>query len=220
MSPISSSEWREGHIGRPSPFWRRELRWLRPAVNESTTQTTRILRRLRAGDDQAADQLLPLVYEELRSLAGRIVAERHKQTLQATELLHEAYLRLCGSDSEFEDKQHFLRVAARAMRYALVDHARERGAQKRGRSAAHITFDEELFEVAERADSVLAIDEALTALGETDARLAEIVQLKFFGGLTHDEVAATLDCSLRSVERGWRLARAWLVSRIESHGAR
>ena len=174
-----------------------------------------LLQRLTKGDPQAAAELLPAVYAELRRMAGALLSrERRNHTLQPTELISEAYLRVSGS-MEFEGDGHFFRVAARAMRNALVDHARGRGAAKRGGDRARITLDENLFVVAGDERGVLAIDEALDRLAATDARLAEIVELKFFAGLTNEQTAQTLEMSLRSVERAWRLARAWLVREME-----
>lgn len=175
------------------------------------------MERLETGDPQAAGDLLPLVYDELRAMARSLLADqRRNHTLQPTELIHEAFLRLGGGQAAFDDAGHFLRVAARAMRNALVDHARRRGAQKRGGDRARITLDENLFTLAEDDVPVLAIDESLSRLAETDARLAEIVELKFFGGLTHEQIAAARQTSVRSVERAWRLARAWLVRSMEN----
>ena len=172
-----------------------------------------LIRRVEHGDSHAADELLPLVYDQLHALAQRLIGPnaQRNQTLQATGLIHEAYLRLAGSDLSFADAQHFVRVAARAMRQALVDHARKRGAVKRGGGQANITFDEQLFEVADRSETLLAIDEALDLLHDTDPQLAQIVELRFFAGLSHQQTAAALDASTRSVERGWRLARAFLL---------
>ncbi len=183
---------------------------------ESPPPNASLLRRLETGEPEVAEQMMPLVYDELRRIAQRLLGDQPQgHTLQATALIHEAWIRLGGEQGEFEDARHFVRVAARAMRFALVDHARRRGSDKRGGSRAKITLDEQLFEVADRSDSVLAIDESLAKLAENDVELAHLVELKFFGGLTHEQIAAALDMSLRSVERKWRLARAWLVAAIE-----
>lgn len=180
----------------------------------SAADAHELLRRLGAGEAAAADQLLPLVYERLRPLAQRLLgSQRGGHSWQATELIHEAYLRLVDGDLDFASRRHFTAVACRAMRFALVDHARQRNAVKR--RGARVTLDEDLCEVAADAGTVLAIDEALAALAARDPFLAQLVELRFFGGLDHAEVAATLDTSLRSVERGWRLARAWLVTALE-----
>jgi RNA polymerase sigma factor (TIGR02999 family) len=176
-------------------------------------QATRLLHALRAGDPAAAAQLLPILYEELRGLAARLMEdERANHTLQPTALVHEAFLRLTGGDgAAVDDRPHFLRLAARAMRNVLVDHARARNAAKRGERRRRVTLDESLAEDAD-AERVLVIDDALGRLGEIDPELAQIVELRFFAGLTAEESAAALGTSLRSVERGWRTAKAWLAS--------
>jgi len=155
---------------------------------------------------------MPFVYQELHGMAERLMSgQREGHTLQPTALLNEAYLRLVeAKDRSYEDRRHFMRVAARAMRSVLVDYARRRNAQKRRGDRASITFDESLAAVVEDADHVLAVDGALERLGRVDPQLAEIVELKFFGGLTNEDVGAALGIALRTVERGWRLARAWL----------
>lgn len=173
--------------------------------------TTRLLRALGAGDSNAAEQLLPLVYDELRRLAGRLMNdERTGHTLQATALLNEAWLRLVEPGANYVDRSHFLRVAARAMRHVLVDHARAQKAQKRG-SGKRVDLDSEAFVVSDDPASLLAVDEALERLQALDPQLGQLVELRFFGGLDNTAAAAVLGISLRSVERGWRTARACLL---------
>ena len=173
---------------------------------------TLALRRIEAGEKQAAAELLPLVYDELKRLAaGRLAYERDGHTLAPTALVHEAYLRLAGpgDTAKWQGRRHFFGAAAEAMRRILVDHARSRGAQKRGGAAVR-----EL--LADRADSraddgqALEIDEALSKLAEADAEAAELVKLRFFAGLSHAEAAATLGISPRGADRLWAYARAWL----------
>ncbi|MBL8754228.1 MAG: sigma-70 family RNA polymerase sigma factor [Planctomycetes bacterium] len=177
--------------------------------------TTRLLRAMAAGDGAAADQLLPLVYQELHRLAQRLMGhERRDHTLQATALLHEAWLRLCEPGGDFQDRQHFVRIAARAMRHVLVDHARARLAHKRG-GGRRTDVDAEALAAPADPASLLAVDETLARLQQLDPQLAQLVELRFFAGLDNPAVAATLGVSLRSVERGWRTARAFLLRDLE-----
>ncbi len=176
--------------------------------------TTRLLRALSAGEAGAAEQLLPLVYDELRRLAGRLMGdERTGHTLQATALLHEAWLRLCAPGTSYDDRGHFLRVAATAMRRVLVDHARARAAQKRG-GGRRVDLDADAVAGRDDAESLLAVDEALGRLQALDPQLVQLVEMRFFGGLDNPSTAEALGLSLRSVERGWRTARAFLVREL------
>lgn len=178
-------------------------------------ETTQLLHRLGQGDAAAAEQLLPLVYDELHRLAGRMMQkERADHTLQATALLHEAFLRLCGSEASFDDRQHFLRVASKAMRNVLVDHARAHKAQKRGGEKQQVDLDLAGVFALDHGDGILAVDETLSRLSAMDPQLAQIVELRFFGGLENQAIADALGTSLRSVERGWRTARAWLAREL------
>jgi RNA polymerase sigma-70 factor (ECF subfamily) len=175
--------------------------------------TTRLLRAMAAGDPDAAGRLLPLVHAELHRLAQRLMGnERKDHTLQPTALLHEAWLRLCEPGADYAGRAHFLRVAARAMRNVLVDHARARLAHKR-RGGARVDVDG--LAVAGDAESVLAVDETLARLHALDPQLVQLVELRFFGGLDNPSVAEALGISLRSVERGWRTARAFLLRDLD-----
>ena len=164
------------------------------------------------------DHLMPFVYHELHQIAQRLMrGERSDHTLQATALVHEAYVRLLDKQGEeryeqFEGSLHFKRAAVRAMRHALIDHARAHQSEKRGGGRRQITFNEELHAGAHGASSLLLIDEALARLEEVDEQLARIAELRFFGGASQQEIADALGTSLRSIERGWRLARAWLIA--------
>ncbi len=175
-------------------------------------QTTRLLNRLSAGDEAAADELLPLVYDELRASAGRLMGrERGDHTLQSTALIHEAWLRLVrGPAVEWQGRAHFLRVAARAMRNVLVDHARERAAQKRGGGHDRQPLDEALATFERDGTRVLALHEALERLAQREHELAQIVELRFFGGLTLRETGEVLGRSVDQVHDGWNFARSWL----------
>lgn len=175
---------------------------------------TRLLGEISAGDEQAAAALFALVYDELRRLAASALrSERPDHTLQATALVHEAYLRLADEpQARWENRAHFLAVAARAMRRILVDHARGRNAQKRGSGQARFTLDE-IEAVAPEPTShldLVLLDQALARLSSIDARQGRIVELRFFGGLTVEETATVVGASPRTVKRDWQLARAWL----------
>jgi len=177
-----------------------------------SSQATLLLRRYGEGDRAAADALLPLLYEELRRIAGaQMGRERADHTLQPTALVHEAWMRLVDSPArDLSSRQHFLSLAARVMRRVLVDHAREHDAMKRGGGRTEVTLDGAVALYETHSLDLLALDEALCKLAEMDAPLARLVELRFFAGLTNEEVAAVEGSSLRSVERGWSTARAFL----------
>ena len=175
-----------------------------------------MLHRIDGGDASAANELMPLVYDHLRSVAASYLKqERPDHTLQPTALVNEAYLRLVDQESvEWDDPGHFLSVTARIMRQTLVDCARERSAAKRGGDWLRVTFDEALTFSSERSDDVLAIEEALSELKEMDERKARVVELRFFGGLTIEETAKVLEISPKTVEADWYAARAWLRTNL------
>jgi RNA polymerase sigma factor (TIGR02999 family) len=179
----------------------------------STHSVTDLLQAWASGDQAALDELLPLVYEELRRQARRYMrAQPAGHTLQTTALVHEAYLRLVGQSSvEWQGRAHFFGVAAKAMRSVLVDHARARGAAKRGGSVRAITLDDAGGVAGPQASvDVLALDEALGRLTELDPRKSRLVELRYFGGLGIEEAAAVLGVSPATVKRDWTTARAWL----------
>jgi RNA polymerase sigma-70 factor, ECF subfamily len=169
------------------------------------------LRAWSNGDEAALERLTPLVYGELHRRARRLMGrERDGHSLQPTELIHEAYLRLVGSTPvDWHNRSHFYALAARLMRQILVDHARSRGRQKRGGAALAVTLDEAAICPRESLD-LGRLDDALHALADTDVRKSRVVELRFFGGFSVDEVAAILDVSPQTVLRDWRLAKAWL----------
>ncbi|MCC7001034.1 MAG: sigma-70 family RNA polymerase sigma factor [Gemmatimonadaceae bacterium] len=168
-----------------------------------------------------ADDLFPVVYEELRRLAHSHRARQGAaETLNTTAVVHEAYLRLTeGGGAQFNDRAHFLAVASRAMRFVLVDHARARSTEKRGGSGRDISLDEALLPADDRSDELLAIDEALTRLEAHDPRLGQLVQVRFFAGLDYGEIAETVGLSVPTVKRDWARARAWLYRFITEDAA-
>ena len=187
-------------------------------ASESTSEITQVLQAIRRGDGRASDELLPLVYSELRRLAAmRMAQEPAGQTLQGTALVHEAWLRLVGDrERTWQNRAHFFGAAAEAMRRILVENARRKSRLKRG--GAQIRLDIENLDLAAATpdDKILLMDDALEQLQAEDAEKARIVVLKFFGGLTNQEVAESLQVAERTVERQWAYAKAWLFQRIKS----
>jgi RNA polymerase sigma factor (TIGR02999 family) len=181
-----------------------------------TQPVTELLLELRGGGTEAVDRLYPLVYDELRRIAGRAFrGERSDHTLGTTGLVHEAYLRLADQTRlEFRDRVHFYAVAARAMRRILVDHARRHRAVKRGGGKPVIVLDEAVLPVEDRAEALVALDEALHDLEELDPRLGQVVQYRFFGGLTEEETGEVLGVTARTVRRDWLKAKGWLYHRL------
>ena len=176
-------------------------------------EVTRILSgKDRLSREEALEQLLPVVYDELRELAGaRLRHERPDHSLQATALVHEAYIRLVGWEQQsWIDRAHFYRAAAEAMRRILIDHARGRARGKRGGGRVRVDLEDANLATWRDPDDVLALDEALHRLMEQDPRAAEIVQLRFFAGLSVEETAKALELSIRTVHREWKFARTWL----------
>lgn len=178
---------------------------------------TLILARLHDGDAGARQVFFDLVYRELRELAaGQMRSERGDHTLQPTALVHEAYLRLFGNAApSWENRAHFFGTAAEVMRRILVDHARTRAAAKRGGNVARAELADRPAPASNEPDDLLAIDEALKALEQIDGLRARVVKLRYFSGLSFDEIAAALGTSVRTVKRQWQFARAWLFRRIE-----
>ena len=177
---------------------------------------TQILSAIEQGDPRAAEQLLPLVYEELRRLAARKLArEKPGQTLQATALVHEAYLRLVDDQARrWESRGHFFAAAAEAMRRILVENARAKQRLKRGGGRARQEYDPDCLAAPERPEELLALDEALTRLAAADRQAAEVVQLRVFAGLTVKQAAKVLGVSPRTVDHAWAYARAWLLAAL------
>lgn len=182
----------------------------------SQGEVTRLLDAADDGDQASIDRLMPLVYEELRRLA-RHQRSRHGggQTLNTTGLVHEAYLRVVGSGAVGRSRGQFFALAATAMRSAIVDHARRRGSDKRGGGWERVPLDEALLAFDEREIDVIALDSALTRLAEADPRMVRVVELRFFAGMTSAQTAEAIGVSTPTVERDWRLARAWLRRELE-----
>ena len=177
---------------------------------------TRILGDVRGGNAHAQSQLLDLVYGEMRRIAARHLRhEKAGHSLQPTALVHEAYLRLFGQDKlDCEDRSHFYAIASQTMRRILVDHARKRLAAKRGGMLTPVNLEDIQLAAAGNSDSIIALDEALTRLAEWDERLCRVIELRFFAGLTEEEVAQVLGIATRTVKRDWVAARAWLNAQL------
>lgn len=178
---------------------------------------TRLLIDWRAGDQGALEQLIPLVHEELRRLARRHMAhERVGHTLQATALVNEAYVRLIDvRQVKWQDRTHFFAMSSRLMRRILVDFARSKGYQKRGGGAQKVSFDDALVVAREPGQDLVALDDALDALAAFDVRKAQVVEMRFFGGLSVEETAEALHVSVDTVMRDWKLAKAWLLRELK-----
>jgi len=179
----------------------------------SPNEITQLLRRWSQGDPTALDQLMPIVLRELRRLAGGYLrGERPNHTLQPTALINEAYLRLISQDfPEWQSRTHFFGVAAQLMRQILVDHARSHAAAKRGQNAPRLSLEEAAEFSREQAGELVALDDALTSLARFDERKSRVVELRYFGGLTVEEIAAALAVSTATITREMRLAQAWLL---------
>ncbi len=177
---------------------------------------TRLLQGLRDGRSAAMEGLIQAVYEELRRTARRELARRRTgDTLDTSALVHEAYLKLAGSDhASWNDRAHFFAVAATAMRQIIVDDARRRKAAKHGGALQRITLDERRLMPEEHAEELVALDEALDRLAELNARLSQVVDCRFFAGLTVPETAEVMGCSARTVDRDWKKAKAWLYREL------
>jgi RNA polymerase sigma-70 factor, ECF subfamily len=184
-------------------------------------EITSLLADLRRGESRAWDRLVPLVYDELRAIAHRQLRnQRSGHTLGTTALVHEAYFKLVGqSEVTYAERAQFFGIAARAMRQVLIDHARRHGTAKRGGRWQRVAFDEASITVEERADLLLALDEALARLTDMNERLARIVECRFFGGMTEAETAAALGITDRTVRRDWTKARLWLYGEMREEGA-
>ena len=187
-----------------------------PSPIGSRAHVTELLLTWGSGDRAALDELVPIIHEELRRLARhQMRGERDNHTLQTTALVNEAFLRLVDLRRiRWQDRAHFLALSARLMRRILVDHARSRSYQKRGAGVANVTLDESLIASPERGIDLVALDDALEDLARVDARKSQVVELRFFGGLSVEETAEALKVSPETVTRDWRLAKVWLLREI------
>ncbi len=202
MGPVRRGRYDDGMIP-PEPAPSNE--------NGKQGDVTRLLARLGKGDSQAEEALIPLIYEQLRAVAVRRFKEqRRDHTLQPTALVHEAFVKLMGSDHDWESRAHFVSVASRAMRQVLQDHARAKSSAKRGADAQEVPLDQATINVDNNAIDLVDLNQALEKLSEMDSRQARVVELRFFGGLSAGEIARVLDVGERTVVRDWRHARAWL----------
>ena len=187
-----------------------------PSSSADRPEVTRLLEAWSEGSEAARERLFDLVYEDLKVVArNRLRHERDGHTLETTALLHEAYLRLVRTRAtDWRDRAHFFAVASRVIRHVLVDHARSRNAEKRGGGRTRVTLEPGTAAVGEPALEVLALEEALQALGEHSTRMVRVVECRFFGGLSVKETAAALDVSPRTVEREWQRARVYLYREL------
>jgi RNA polymerase sigma factor (TIGR02999 family) len=195
----------------------------RPSEAVSMNDVTRVLSAIEQGDPKAAEQLLPLVYHELRRLAAeRLAREKPGQTLQATALVHEAYLRLVGGDQDqaWESRGHFFAAAAEAMRRILVDNARRKRTEKHGGQMGRQELDDVEIAAPTPSEDLLALDEVLAKLEAEHPIKARLVKLRYFAGLTEEEAARALGLSRATVQRHWRYARAWLLEELGGPGDR
>ena len=184
---------------------------------EPDADITSQLVALRAGESAAMERLFPLVYDEMRRIAHRQMAgERSGHTLDTTGLVHEAYLRLVDQTrAQFTDRSHFFSVASNAMRRILVDYARRYRTDKRGSAPPRVSLADDMLVAEERADTLLAVDEALIELAQIDERLSRVVECRFFAGLTEEETAEVLGVTARTVRRDWTKAKGWLHRKLE-----
>lgn len=187
----------------------------------SSVHVTQLLSNWSAGDSAAREALIPLVYDELRRIArAHLARQRSDHTLQSTALVHEAYLRMVGNSSmHFENRAHFFAVASQLMRRILVDHARKRSASKRGGTSLTLVLDETITPAAKSEIDLTVLDDALNRLGGMDPRQAQIVEMRFFGGLSVEETSKVLGISPATVKRDWMTARTWLFDQVSRKSA-
>lgn len=184
----------------------------------SSSEVTRLLIKLKKGEEQVYEQLYPLIYDELKQLAyAQMSRQSPDHTLSRTELVHEAYLKMIDqSQINFNDKSHFLAIASRCMRQILIDYARKKHAQKRGGKKKELTYIDELFEAQnKKAEELINIDTALKELEKLNARLCKVVEMRFFGEMTIPQTAEVLDISESTVKRDWMKARGWLYNKLK-----
>lgn len=185
-------------------------------VNDTSHQITILLNDWSKGDEYALEQLMPLVYDELRRMARNYMRRQPvEHTFQTTELIHEAYLKIvAGEEKKWQNRAHFFGVAAKAMRHILVDYARSKSRNKRGGWQDRVTFAEDVAVTNGRAEEIVALDDALNQLAVLDDRKVRVVEMKFFGGLTVEEIAGVLKLSPETIKRDWSFARTWLLREL------
>ncbi len=183
---------------------------------ESPKEITQLLNNWSNGDELALEQMMPLVYEELRKMARQYMqSQRSDHTLQPTALIHEMYVKLAGAhEQSWKNRAHFFGVAATAMRHILVDYVRRRGYEKHGGKLARVELDESIIVSTERAAGLIELDEALKKLAALDERKGRVVELKYFGGLDNEEIAEVLKVTTKTVTRDWHFARTWLLREL------
>jgi RNA polymerase sigma factor (TIGR02999 family) len=182
---------------------------------DETREVTRLLHNINEGKGEAVEELIPLVYAELRRLAAHYLkSEREGHTLQPTALVHEAFLKLVEQETNWQNRNHFFAIAANLMRRILVDYARSHKADKRGGEAEKVSLEDAFIFVKEKPLQMIALDEALKELAKIDERRSRVVELKFFGGLNNEEIGKVLGVHSNTVLRDWNLARAWLKTQI------
>ena len=203
-------------IRRKQDYWNSTFEWhAKKPMEPISLEVTQLLLAYNNGDEQALERLFPLVYDELRRLAGRYLKkERDDHTLQATALVHEAYLRLVDQNVSWQNRAHFFGVAAQMMRRILVDHARHNLAAKRGSGGIKLSLDESIDLSDERASDLISLDEALDALNSVDPAKRRMVELRYFGGLSVEDTAKILNISVATYVREWRKAKAFLYNQI------
>lgn len=185
-------------------------------ANFDSQQITRLLVEWGNGNHSALENLMPLVYDELRKMARRYMRRQSVgHTFQTTELIHEAYLKIAKNDAQnWQNRAHFFGVAAQAMRHILVDYARSKNSQKRGGMQEKVTLEETLIISSQNTDHIIKLNEAMLQLANLDARKSRVVELKYFGGLTNEEIAEVLKISPETVKRDWRFSRTWLLREL------
>lgn len=185
-------------------------------IRGDSHEVTQLLMQWSKGDQTALGNLMPIVYDELRQMAKRFMKRQDSgHTMQTTELIHEAYLKLAGNEEkDWKNRAHFFGVAAQAMRHILVDYARSKKSQKRGGLKRKITLIENAFVSNERSEEIVALDEALSKLAELDERKSHVVEMKFFAGLNFEEIAEVLQMSVITIKRDWSFAKNWLSKEI------
>ena len=216
MEPRETARTRVCEAWKPHRCHQNKIVECEIAIIGRMTEVTKILSQVESGDPTAAEDLLPLVYDELRKLAAaQLSHERPGQTLQATALVHEAYMKLVDQRRvDWKNRAHFFAIAARAMRRILLDHAGARNAEKRGGGAPAVTLGDEVERRDSDLDEILALDQAMNRLAALDARQARVVELRFFAGMTLEEIAEVMEMSLGTVNRDWRTARAFLAREL------